>query len=148
MLSKIFKVKKKSNLFKDFKFDNLKIEKVNNYIFYRGSVINGRVIVGFIDNEGKGEEFLILDKEEDGNFIRFKTTLNFADFKTDYLTQGLIENLVRVKAKWFTNLILTLIKDLRKVHRVWQPFAPFPPKGTRRSGAIPLFTILRKSSLE
>lgn len=90
------------SLYSRLKLDDLKIEKVNGLIFYYGLVEQGLNVVGFIESlQATGEEYLILtDKSKTSkgeNFVKFSTRLNLKDFKSDYFSKSMIQELIRIK---------------------------------------------------
>ena len=95
--------KEEDGLHAQLNFNNVKIQRTKSTIFYHGSVSQNINIIGFIDLEGKGEEFLILrnipNSLKKRKIIKFKTMINPGDLKGEYFTKNLLENLVRVRTR-------------------------------------------------
>lgn len=90
-----------SHSFSGVKFENVKIQRKENYIFYFGPVSDGLTIFGFMDFEGNGEEVYIKksngDKKRGHKVIMYKTMLDYKTLRSDYFTKATLHNLLRTR---------------------------------------------------
>ena len=99
--SKDKKDKKQKSKF-DFDFEKVNLHRVKNTIMYSGIMGSSSRISGYINNDGAGEEIIIIRNNASfngkGHKIRhFKTKLQHWDFRNDYFNKSLLENLVRIR---------------------------------------------------
>lgn len=86
--------KSKDKFIESLSFNNVKIERKDDHIYYTGKVSEEFIVRGYVDLEGSGEEVYLSKKQK---IVIYKTSLSYNNQQGDYFTKQTIENLMRYR---------------------------------------------------